>query len=103
LTPHMEKCHAWQKFDSIFKKKTWELRDLPPSKKPITTKWVYKTKLTIDRNVEKLKICFIMQGFEYKKRCGFWRKNCTYDEVAYNSHNCSSGITKCMTNQTSRH
>jgi hypothetical protein len=94
----MEKCHAWQEFDSIFKKRTWELRDLPLGKKPITlneTDYWWK--------------CWKTQSMFYnariwiEKRCGFWGNFCTYDEVAYNLHNGSDGITKCMTNQTSRH
>ncbi|CAL9006509.1 unnamed protein product [Prunus brigantina] len=44
-----------QEIDSIKKNDTWELVDLPQGKKPIGVKWVYKTKLNAQGEVEKYK------------------------------------------------
>jgi hypothetical protein len=41
--------------------------NLPPGKKPITKKWVYKTKLTTNGKVEKLNLHHVTQSFEQKK------------------------------------
>jgi hypothetical protein len=30
-------------------------------------KWVYKTKTKIDANMEKLKLCLVVWGFEHEK------------------------------------
>jgi len=47
-----------QEYESIMKNDTWTLVNLSSRKVPITMKWVYKTKTTIDDKVEKLKACF---------------------------------------------
>lgn len=46
---HAVKDIEWQKamrveMDAIEKNKTWVLTDLPPGRKPITLKWIYKLK-----------------------------------------------------------
>jgi len=42
---------------------TWEEVDLPPNKKAISCKWVYKTKLKAYGSLERLKARLVIQGF----------------------------------------
>ena len=44
-----------EEIDAIEKNKTWELVSLPQGKDVIGAKWVYKTKLNANENVEKYK------------------------------------------------
>jgi hypothetical protein len=52
-----------QEIDSIEKKKTWHLVDLPRHKKSIGVKWVYKTKLNETGHIEKHKERLVVKGF----------------------------------------
>ncbi|BBH09623.1 ADP glucose pyrophosphorylase large subunit 1 [Prunus dulcis] len=63
-----------QEIDSIKKNDTWELVDLPQGKKPIGVKWVYKTKLNAQGEVEKYKAHLVAKG--YKQNYGI-----DYNEV----------------------
>jgi len=52
------KSRKWRKamaveIEAIKKNKTWELVDLPKGVKPIGVKWVFKTKLNENGDVEK--------------------------------------------------
>lgn len=38
------------------------MEDLPPGKKPIGSKWVYKVKFNSDDTVERLKACVVIRG-----------------------------------------
>ena len=42
---------------------TWEVFDLPPNKKTISYKWVYKTKLKARGCLERLKARLVIRGF----------------------------------------
>lgn len=42
---------------------TWKLTDLPPGKKPIGSKWVYKIKLKVDGKVERYKARLVAKGY----------------------------------------
>ena len=42
--------------DSLTKNQTWELCDLPPGIKLVTSKWIYKTKIGADKQPSKLKV-----------------------------------------------
>jgi hypothetical protein len=37
---------------SIYKIETWTLKELPPGKKPISVKWVYNIKQTLDQKTQ---------------------------------------------------
>lgn len=42
---------------------TWELRLLPPGKKAIPCKWVFKRKLNVDGSIERYKARLVVKGF----------------------------------------
>jgi len=41
---------------------TWAIEDLPPRKKPISSKWVYKVKYKSDGTIERFKACLVVRG-----------------------------------------
>jgi hypothetical protein len=45
------------------KNKTWELTKLPPNKKAVTCKWVFKTKRKVDGSLERHKARLVARGF----------------------------------------
>lgn len=61
--------------ESIKKNKTWVLTDLPPGRKPISLKWVYKIKRDTNGDVVKYKARLMARGYVQKKRID-------YDEVS---------------------
>jgi len=65
------KQNHWKKamieeLDSIEKNDTWRLVQLPTDKKCIDVKWVFKTKLKPDGQVEKYKARLVARGFLQK-------------------------------------
>lgn len=55
-----------QEIDAIKRNKTWELRDLPKDKTVICVKWVYKTKLESNGQVDKNKARLVVKGYMQK-------------------------------------
>ena len=51
---------------SIEKNNTWELTSLPPNKKSIGVKWIYKTKYRPNGEVERLKARLVVKGYKQK-------------------------------------
>ncbi|XP_031272882.1 uncharacterized protein LOC116131363 [Pistacia vera] len=49
--------------DALESNHTWELVPLPPEKKPIGTKWVYKIKLKSDGSVDRYKARLTAKGY----------------------------------------
>ena len=49
---------------SLQDNKTWELTTLPPGKKGISCKWVYKVKMNNDSSIERYKARLVAQGFD---------------------------------------
>ena len=63
------KEEKWRKamedeIDAIERNGTWELSDLPKAKKTIGVKWVYKTKLKEDGEIDKYKARLVAKGYK---------------------------------------
>ena len=49
---------------AIERNHTWELTELPKGQKTIGVKWVYKTKLNENGEVDKYKVCLVAKGYK---------------------------------------
>ncbi|MCO5596315.1 hypothetical protein L7F22_050376 [Adiantum nelumboides] len=54
-------------FDALIENDTWTLCDLPPGKKAIGTKWVYKLKRKPDGEIDCYKARFVAKGYTQQK------------------------------------
>ncbi|KAL4017383.1 hypothetical protein IC575_020935 [Cucumis melo] len=63
-----------REIDAIRRNETWELMELPTNKQALGVKWVYRTKLKSDGNVEKYKARLVVKG--YKQEYGL-----DYEEI----------------------
>eukprot|EP00271_Cylindrocystis_brebissonii_P021026 TRINITY_DN732_c0_g1_i3.p1 TRINITY_DN732_c0_g1~~TRINITY_DN732_c0_g1_i3.p1 ORF type:complete len:1491 (-),score=166.73 TRINITY_DN732_c0_g1_i3:1047-5519(-) len=66
------KSTKWQsamkdEITSLDKNGTWTLEDLPPGRKAIPCKWVYKTKRHLDGTVDRYKARLVAKGFMQKE------------------------------------
>ena len=52
-----------EEFSSLQKNNTWELVDLPPRRKLVQCKWVYKTKFADDGSTFKYKEILVANGY----------------------------------------
>lgn len=73
---HAAKDKAWRvamqtEMDSIEKNGTWELTDLPPEKKEIGLKWVFKLKKDANGNIIKHKARLVAKGYVQKRGVDF--------------------------------
>ena len=59
-----EACDS--EFESLKKNKTWDLVPLPPGRKAITSKWVFKVKETVEGLIERHKARLVAKGFLQK-------------------------------------
>lgn len=50
---------------------TWTIVDLPPNKKPIDYKWIYKYKFRADGIVERAKALLVAKGFTQREGIDF--------------------------------
>jgi hypothetical protein len=64
--PEWEKAMA-TKHEILMKNQIWNLIALPPSKKPIGYKWVYKVKYKEDGTLEKYKAQLVAKGFSQQE------------------------------------
>ena len=60
--------HRWiqamnDEITALKENNTWSLVDLPPGKKPIGCKWVYKIKLKADGTIERFKARLVARGY----------------------------------------
>ncbi|MCO5551519.1 hypothetical protein L7F22_005023 [Adiantum nelumboides] len=55
------------KYDALIENDTWTLCDLPPDKKAIGTKWVYKLKCKLDGEIDCYKARLIAKGYAQQK------------------------------------
>ena len=59
-----EWMEATQKeYDAFIENKTWVLSPLPPGRKAIGSRWVFKIKRHDDGTIEKFKARFVARGF----------------------------------------
>ena len=58
-------------YDAIIKNGTWSLCDLPPGKKDIGTKWVYKLKRKPDGTIDRYKARLVAKGYAQEKGIDF--------------------------------
>ena len=58
-------------YDAIVKNGTWYLVDLPPGKKTIGTKWVYKLKQKPDGSIDRYKVRLVAKGYAQEKGIDF--------------------------------
>lgn len=49
--------------EALARNNTWVLIDLPPTKRPIGCKWVYKVKLKSDGTLERCKARLVAKGY----------------------------------------
>lgn len=78
-------------YQSLLKNNTRVLSDLPPGKKPISCKWVYKVKYHADGTLDKYKARLVARGFTQRK--GIYYEDCSYCQDEYHSSSsryCSS-------------
>ena len=52
------------KIDSTLHNHTWELVDLPPGCKPLSSKWVFKRKWKVDGSIDKYKARPVFKGYK---------------------------------------
>ena len=51
-----------EEIEALKKNDTWIIKDLPPGKKPISCKWVYRIKYNADGSIQRYKARFIIRG-----------------------------------------
>ncbi|KAL6327752.1 hypothetical protein AAG906_024722 [Vitis piasezkii] len=51
--------------DSILQNHTWELVDLPPGCKPLSSKWIFKRKMKVDGSIDKYKARLVIKGYSF--------------------------------------
>ena len=56
-----------REMDSIHTNDVWDLVELPPDRKTVGSKWVFKRKITADGSIERHKARLVAQGFSQKK------------------------------------
>jgi hypothetical protein len=49
--------------EALEKNQTWKLTKLPPGKKPVSCKWIFKTKRKADGSLERHKVRLVARGF----------------------------------------
>jgi len=60
-----------KEIEALNSNNTWDLVDLPPEKRAISSKWVYKIKLHSDGSLERLKARLVIRGFTQKYRVDY--------------------------------
>ena len=78
---------AQEEYDSLTKMGVWELQELPPGRKAIGNKWVFKVKRDADGTIKRFKARLVAQGFLQRFSVDYTE---TYAPVA------SLGVTRLL-------
>ena len=65
--------------DSILQNHTWELVDLPPGNKPLSSKWTFKRKMKANGTIDKYKARLVIKGYKQKEDLDYFD---TYSHVS---------------------
>nr|KYP62894.1 hypothetical protein KK1_017454 [Cajanus cajan] len=82
--------------DAIERNETWKLTELPASAKKIGVKWVYKTKLKENGEVDKHKARLVAKGYVQLHGIDYNEVFCTCCKNGYNEDDYSTCSTKRM-------
>ncbi|KAK8685120.1 hypothetical protein V6N13_041128 [Hibiscus sabdariffa] len=65
--------------ESIMQNHTWELMDLPPGIKRLSSKWIFKRKMKADGSIDKYKARLVIKGYRQKEGLDYFD---TYSHVS---------------------
>jgi hypothetical protein len=68
------------KDESIMKNQIWDLTNLPPGKKPIGCKWLYKVKYKLDGPLNKYKAWLVAKVFLKLEGIDYEGNLCSYNK-----------------------
>ena len=78
--------------DSILHNHTWELVDLPPSCKPLSSKWVFKRKQKVDGSIDKYKVRLVIKGYKQTEGLDYFN-TFSYDDNKFHKNGaCNSAL-----------
>jgi hypothetical protein len=56
-------CRAMEEYTTLLTNHTWDLVPCPPGTNVVTSKWLFRHKLTLDGSLDRYKTCWILRGF----------------------------------------
>lgn len=71
-----------EEFQALQQNKTWTLSDLPPGRKAIKSKWVFKTKKDVAGAIDRYKARLVIKGYSQRKGVDY---DATYSPVVRHS------------------
>ena len=58
------RCAMEQEYDALVENGTWDLVDLPPDRKAIDSKWIFKLKRNPDGSIDRFKARLVIRGYQ---------------------------------------